>query len=120
MHYGHPRNILRSDQGKNMGDGWETARQPTRPAVLEIGPDGNIVNPGSDWCVIELGTAAVIERLEVDTSFFKGNYPESFQVECCVAPWKGAKKVSKADVDAADWKASAHRCAVFNHNACRC
>lgn len=23
-----------------MGDGWETARKPDRPAVLELGPDG--------------------------------------------------------------------------------
>lgn len=29
-----------------MGDGWETARKPDRPAVLDIGPDG-LVKVGS-------------------------------------------------------------------------
>jgi allantoicase len=104
MHYGHPRNILRSDHGTNMGDGWETARQPTRPPVLKIGADGNIENPGCDWVVIELGSPGKVNRLEVDTSFFKGNYPESFQVECCTAGWKGALKLDAKDIESASWK----------------
>jgi len=104
MHYGHPRNMLRSDHGKNMGDGWETARQPTRPPVLKVGPDGNMENPGNDWCVIELGTAGRVKRLEVATTHFKGNYPESFQVECCVAPWRGVLDVPHEEIDKADWK----------------
>eukprot|EP00038_Savillea_parva_P025723 m.49199 g.49199 ORF g.49199 m.49199 type:complete len:389 (+) comp7084_c0_seq2:86-1252(+) len=104
MHYGHPRNILRTDHGLNMGDGWETARQPLRPPVLEVGPDGNIVNPGCDWCVIQLGATGKIKRLEVDTSFFKGNYPESFQVEACMSSWTGSTDVSTEELDKADWK----------------
>ena len=33
-HYGHPRNIIKTDLAANMGDGWETARRLDRPAVL--------------------------------------------------------------------------------------
>jgi allantoicase len=32
-----------------------------------------------------LGTAGRIRRLEVDTSYFKGNYPESCSLESCEA-----------------------------------
>nr|MBL8456338.1 allantoicase [Zoogloeaceae bacterium] len=28
------------------------------------------------WCVIELGAPGTIARIEVDTAFFKGNYPD--------------------------------------------
>jgi allantoicase len=44
-----------------MGDGWETRRRR---------------EPGNDWCVLELGAAGVVEKIEVDTAFFKGNYPD--------------------------------------------
>lgn len=33
-HYGVPRNLLRDGRGVNMGDGWETARNPRRPLVF--------------------------------------------------------------------------------------
>lgn len=45
-----------------MGDGWETRRRR---------------EPGNDWCVIELGAPGVVEKIEVDTRLFKGNYPGS-------------------------------------------
>lgn len=37
-HYGVPRNLLREGRGVNMGDGWETARNPHRPLIF--GPGG--------------------------------------------------------------------------------
>ncbi len=54
-HYGHPRNLIAPGRGNCMGDGWETARQPKRPAVYEKGPDGLMVLPGYDWAVLQLG-----------------------------------------------------------------
>jgi allantoicase len=51
-------------------DGWETRRRR---------------EPGHDWCIIRLGLRGVIRSLVVDTSFFRGNYPESCQVEACDA-----------------------------------
>jgi allantoicase len=59
-----------TDRGKWM-DGWETRRRRT---------------PGHDWCIVRLGVPGVVRGVVVDTSHFKGNYPESFQLEACSAP----------------------------------
>jgi allantoicase len=77
MHYGHPRNLIVPGRGTCMGDGWETARQPKRPPVYTQGPDGLIVLPGFDWAILKLGIAGIVSSVEVDTNFYKGNYPES-------------------------------------------
>ena len=65
-HYGSPWSILTPGRGVNMGDGWETRRRRT---------------PGHDWIVVALGAAGVVERVEVDTAHFKGNYPESCSIQ---------------------------------------
>jgi len=59
-HFGHPNNLLSPDRGLNMGDGWETKRRRA---------------PGFDWCIIALGQTGLVEKIEVDTAYFKGNYP---------------------------------------------
>jgi allantoicase len=56
-----------TSRGKWM-DGWETRRRRT---------------PGYDWCVIRLGLPGIVRGVVVDTSFFKGNYPEHFSLEGC-------------------------------------
>jgi allantoicase len=56
-----------TDRGKWM-DGWETRRRR---------------NDGHDWCVVALGIPGSIEQITIDTSFFTGNYPESFSLEGC-------------------------------------
>jgi allantoicase len=48
-----------TDRGKWM-DGWESRRKRT---------------PGHDWCVVQLGIPGVIRTVDVDTSFFVGNFP---------------------------------------------
>lgn len=60
-HFGAAANLLLPGRGLTMGDGWETRRRR---------------EPGHDWCILELGAAGVIERIEVDTAHFKGNYPD--------------------------------------------
>ncbi|KAF0698582.1 Aste57867_10812 [Aphanomyces stellatus] len=82
-HYGEPRNLLRPGRGVNMGDGWETARKKTRPAVLTVDAQGLLHVPGSDFVVLKLGHAGVVDEIEVDTAHFKGNFPESCFVEGC-------------------------------------
>jgi allantoicase len=71
-------------RGKWM-DGWETRRRRT---------------PGHDWCIVCLGFPGIIRGVMVDTSFFKGNYPESFSLEGCnlgsQPPYKNEKKKLKA------------------------
>ena len=59
-------NILNPNRGENMGDGWETRRRR---------------EPGNDWIVVALGAAGIVERLEIDTAHFKGNYPDRCSVE---------------------------------------
>lgn len=60
--FGHRQNLIMPGFAHDMSDGWETRRRR---------------GPGHDWCVIKLGTAGTITRAEIDTSFFRGNYPES-------------------------------------------
>jgi len=77
MFFGSRHNLILPGPARNMGDGWETKRRR---------------GPGYDWAVIELGTEGVVHRIEVDTSHFKGNFPESCSVEGCRAhdDWKTA------------------------------
>ena len=52
-------------RGKWM-DGWESRRRRT---------------PGHDWCVVQLGMRGRIRGLDVDTSFFTGNYPTHCSID---------------------------------------
>jgi hypothetical protein len=58
--------LMLPGRGQNMGDGWETRRRR---------------EPGNDWCVLELGAPGTVERIEVDTAFFKGNYPDRCSIQ---------------------------------------
>jgi allantoicase len=60
-HYGSMQNLNAPGRGVNMGDGWETARRR---------------GPGNDWVIFELGHPGAIDKIEVDTAHFKGNYPD--------------------------------------------
>ncbi len=68
-HYGSMQNLLAPGRGVNMGDGWETARRR---------------GPGNDWVIIALGQPGIIERAEIDTAHFKGNYPDRVLLEGAV------------------------------------
>jgi len=65
-HFGHPRNLINPGRGVNMGDGWETKRRRA---------------PGFDWCVLALGKAGKINKIEIDTAHFKGNYPAQVSIQ---------------------------------------
>jgi len=87
-HYGEPSLLIQHSLGKDMGDGWETARHPDRPAVLDKDPQtGLIASSLTDWAILKLGSIAVdgINRIILDTKHFRGNYPESVLVEGCFA-----------------------------------
>jgi allantoicase len=68
-HYGSMHNLNLPGRGVNMGDGWETARRR---------------GPGNDWVIAALGRPGTIERVEVDTAHFKGNYPDRVSVEAAL------------------------------------
>ena len=82
-HFGVPRNLLKPGRGIDMGDGWETARHMNRPMIIETNSITGLVDTDlGDWCILQLGTiTALVEKLEIDTCHFKGNFPESVMVE---------------------------------------
>ena len=90
-HYGVPPNLIRSTLGVDMGDGWETARHPHRPAIVTKDPVTGLQDtPLMDWAVLKLGLGGAadnsgVERIIIDTRHFKGNFPESVSIDatCC-------------------------------------
>src|SRR5215208_5143391 len=58
-----------TERGKWM-DGWESRRRRT---------------PGFDWCLVRLGAPGRVRGVVVDTSFFRGNFPEGCSLEACAA-----------------------------------
>ncbi|MGH6934012.1 MAG: allantoicase [Dongiaceae bacterium] len=69
QHYGSPLNILYPGIGATMGDGWETHRRR---------------EPGNEWAIFALGHRGRIRRIEVDTTHFKGNYPDRCSILAAV------------------------------------
>ncbi len=84
--FSHPLNLVMPGRPTDMGDGWETRRRR---------------GPGYDWVVLRLGHRGTIEEVVVDTTHFKGNFPESCRLEACDAPGLGAGVVPD---DAAPWR----------------
>ena len=82
MFFGHRQNLIMPGFARDMSDGWESQRRR---------------GPGHDWCIIKLGAAGNITRAEVDTSFFKGNYPESCSLDAGIS--------ADGDLDAIEWRA---------------
>nr|XP_014350413.1 PREDICTED: probable allantoicase isoform X2 [Latimeria chalumnae] len=80
-HFGHPRNILGLGRGKNMGDGWETARHLDRPPILKADEKGVLMVSGCEWAVFRLAHPGVITHIEIDTNHFKGNFPDSCKID---------------------------------------
>ncbi|RYO79739.1 hypothetical protein DL762_008015 [Monosporascus cannonballus] len=73
QHFGTKDNIILPGRGKDMGDGWETARSRTKGHV--------------DWAIIRLGAPALVQSLVVDTAYFRGNFPQKTKIDAI--EWKG-------------------------------
>jgi len=80
MFFGSKENLIMPNVAETMGDGWETRRRR---------------GPGYDWAIVKLGHPGRIERIEVDTKHFKGNYPDQCSVDVCHAPG--------ANIDGLNW-----------------
>ena len=65
-HFGRAENVLAPGKGKNMGDGWETRRSRGK---------------NFDWLIIKCGQPGKINKIEIDTHHFKGNYPDSCSLQ---------------------------------------
>jgi allantoicase len=66
MFFGSRHNLIFPGRSSGMHDGWETRRSR---------------GEHNDWCIIELAANGVIKRIEVDTLHYKGNFPESCEIE---------------------------------------
>src|SRR2546423_3473110 len=71
MFFSSMKNLIMPGRAENMGDGWETKRRR---------------GPGHDWIILKRGLPGAIQKIEVDTNHFKGNYPDSCSIEGCAAP----------------------------------
>lgn len=72
-------------KGKWM-DGWESRRRRI---------------PGNDWCIVQLGMRGVIKGVDVDTSFFTGNFPSHCSIEAVDMP--SAPRAAVHAVDGPPW-----------------
>jgi len=86
-HFGRAENVLSPGTGANMGDGWETRRSRGK---------------NFDWIIIKFGKPGIINKLEIDTHHFKGNYPDSLTVQSALIPNElNTKKILK---NSKNWK----------------
>lgn len=69
MFFGNRQNLIKPGRPVNMSDGWETRRRR---------------GPGHDWAIVQLGAPGAIERVEIDTTHFKGNAPGRATLEGAV------------------------------------
>ena len=65
-HFGRAENVLAPGTGKNMGDGWETRRSRGK---------------NFDWLILKCATAGKVNKIQIDTHHFKGNYPDKCSVQ---------------------------------------
>ena len=71
MFFGNKDNLIMPGRGVNMGDGWETRRRR---------------GPGHDWTIVKMGHVGLLQKIEVDTCHYKGNFPDICWMDACYAP----------------------------------
>ena len=64
--YSPPRNVISPGLSRVMGEGWETRRRR---------------RPGHEWLVIRLAGRGVIDLAEIDTSWYRGNQPDTASLQ---------------------------------------
>jgi allantoicase len=72
-----------TERGKWM-DGWETRRRR---------------EPGFDWCIVRLGAPGRVRGVDVDTAFFRGNFPQACAIDLATVEGYPAAAV----LEQADW-----------------
>ena len=82
QHWGSPANIIYPGTGKNMGEGWETRRRR---------------EPGNEWALFRLGWPGTVEKVCVDTTHFKGNYPDKCSIRAAYIPGRDFSAMSSCN-----------------------
>jgi len=72
-HFGKAENILAPGKAKNMGDGWETRRRREK---------------GFDWLILNSVKGKKIDKIEISTHHFKGNFPSHCSLQAAFIPNK--------------------------------
>ncbi|MDB4351444.1 allantoicase [Candidatus Pelagibacter sp.] len=86
-HFGKAENILAPGKAKNMGDGWETRRRRDK---------------GFDWLILNSIDGEKIDKIEISTHHFKGNFPSHCSLQ---AAYITKKKSSSSIVSGSNkWK----------------
>jgi len=86
-----------TDRGKWM-DGWESRRKRVS---------------GHDWCILKLGLPGAIRLVEVDTKFFRGNFPEACSLEA--AALEGDPTPAEVAADGLAWTEILPRAELHGH-----
>ncbi|MFU8805495.1 MAG: allantoicase [Bradymonadaceae bacterium] len=84
MFFSSMTNLIMPGRGLNMGDGWESRRRR---------------GPGHDWAILRFAEAGLIERIDVDTLHFKGNYPDRCSIDACHAPGRAIDVMNWQEFD---------------------
>ena len=97
-HFGRAENILASGMGKNMGDGWETRRSRGK---------------NFDWLIIKCAVAGKINKIQIDTHHFKGNYPDKCSIQAALID----KKISSRAIvnNSKKWKLLLNKVKLHAH-----
>ena len=97
-HFGRAENILASGIGKNMGDGWETRRSRGK---------------NFDWLIIKCAVAGKINKIQIDTHHFKGNYPDKCSIQAALID----KKISSRAIvnNSKKWKLLLNKVKLHAH-----
>ena len=97
-HFGKAENILAPGTGKNMGDGWETKRSRGK---------------NSDWLILKFAAAGKVNKVQIDTHHFKGNYPDRCSLQ---AAYVNGKISNKAIVNKSKkWKLLSNKVKLYAH-----
>ena len=86
-HFGKAENILAPGKAKNMGDGWETRRRRDK---------------GFDWLILNSVKGEMINKIEISTHHFKGNFPSHCSLQATFIPTK--KSSSSIVKNSTKWK----------------
>jgi len=86
-HFGKAENILAPGKAKSMGDGWETRRRRDK---------------GFDWLILNPINGKKIDKIEISTHHFKGNFPSHCSLQASfVSNKKSSSSIVKSSVK---WK----------------
>ena len=77
-HFGKAENILAPGKAKNMGDGWETRRRRDK---------------GNDWLILNTINGSAIDKIEISTHHFKGNFPSHCSLQATYSTSKNSKQI---------------------------